>query len=719
MANSPSVTETTRGETTFLGHPIGLYVLFFTEMWERFSYYGMRALLVLYMTSYFRWTQEHSSMIYKWYTTLVYVTPILGGYMADRYLGNRLAVFIGAILMAIGHFLMAFEATQIFYSALVFLIVGNGFFKPNMTTQVGQLYPPNDRRRDGAYTIFYMGINMGAFLSPIACGWLQENTKGGFHAGFALAGIGMVLGLLTYFFGQPFLVEYQADPNKAALPGDIMSEKEAENHPSVLGKFQGLIPMVMWLGALGLLGLGCSSIVQHWGNVNAAIKGAAPSIVSGISLCAIAWITSSVKNAVLDRVATIVVVGLFAIFFWAAFEQQGNALNIWADKVTNRYLTQDPKPPGVHPEPAQIFSDVDAPEAQGFWESIMKSLGRFGEIFQLKEGREADGGNWFNPVPTAYFQSINAFCIFVMAPIFAWVWLRIELSIPAKMVIGLLFMGLSFLVMVWGAVNENEKHQLTVKGSVPASIHLDSEGRIILGEKNDEHAGRAHAGRLKIHEGKVEWLGVFSDLERDELSILTTPESFKSAVKEAAKALDEQKAKKQPRFYQLTLPADVKGFELAYGGFHRDGIQFDRAKNQLTIKQVIPDKDQKALSVCAADPDFRGTLDAVMVDSSSSRVSSHWLLWCYILGTMGELCLSPVGQSMTSKLSPKRFATMLMGVWLLVTAFGNFAAGAMGEIAGSTPPISFFGYMTMALFAAAGVLILLVPKLTRMMHGVK
>src|SRR6516164_4446570 len=149
------------GQRTFLGHPLGLYVLFFTEMWERFNYYGMRALLMLYMINYFRWSQKDASTVYKLYTSFVYVTPILGGYLADRYLGNRRAVIIGAALMAIGHFLMAFEEMPIFMGALIFLILGNGFFKPNMSTQVGRLYAANDGRRDGSYTIFYMGINLG------------------------------------------------------------------------------------------------------------------------------------------------------------------------------------------------------------------------------------------------------------------------------------------------------------------------------------------------------------------------------------------------------------------------------------------------------------------------------------------------------------------------------------------------------------------------------
>src|SRR3954447_26241162 len=206
------MTAVTGTQRTFLGHPLGLYVLFFTEMWERFSYYGMRALLMLYMVNYFKWSQKDASEIYKLYTSFVYVTPILGGYLADRFLGNKLAVIIGALLMAIGHFLMAFEEYAIFMSALIFLIFGNGFFKPNMSTQVGRLYPANDGRRDGAYTIFYMGINLGAFLSPIVCGWLAENTVGEYHSGFTMAGVGMVIGLLIYLLGQPLIRELPGEP---------------------------------------------------------------------------------------------------------------------------------------------------------------------------------------------------------------------------------------------------------------------------------------------------------------------------------------------------------------------------------------------------------------------------------------------------------------------------------------------------------------------------
>lgn len=182
-------------------HPRGLYVLFFTEMWERFSYYGMRSLLVYYMIKHLQFTQEYSSQIYGLYTGFVYFTPLLGGLLADRWLGQRRMVIIGCVLMAIGHFLLAFE--WLFFPGLTFLILGNGAFKPNTSTQVGALYAPGDPRRDRAFGFFYMGINLGAFFSPLICGTLGQ--KVGYHWGFAAAGVGMLIGLMVYLWGQKYL----------------------------------------------------------------------------------------------------------------------------------------------------------------------------------------------------------------------------------------------------------------------------------------------------------------------------------------------------------------------------------------------------------------------------------------------------------------------------------------------------------------------------------
>lgn len=188
-------------ENTIFGHPRGLFVLFFTEMWERFSYYGMRALLVYYMIKHLTIVQDEASNIYGLYTGFVYLTPFFGGILADRWIGQRRAVILGAILMSFGHFMMAWEV--LFFPALLFLILGNGAFKPNISTQVGNLYEAGDARRDRAFSIFYVGINLGAFFSPLICGTLGERY--GWHYGFGAAGVGMVIGLSIYLLGSRWL----------------------------------------------------------------------------------------------------------------------------------------------------------------------------------------------------------------------------------------------------------------------------------------------------------------------------------------------------------------------------------------------------------------------------------------------------------------------------------------------------------------------------------
>ena len=240
------------------GHPRGLYLLFFTEMWERFSYYGMRSLLVLYMVNHLfirpdvgqrvlgftaikgglesvfgpLAAQPLSSQIYGLYTAFVYFTPFFGGLLADRVLGQRRTVILGASLMAIGHFLMASE--RLFFPALMFLILGNGAFKPNISTQVGLLYKQGDPRRDGAFTIFYMGINLGAFLAPLVCGTLGQTV--GWHYGFAAAGVGMVLGLCIYLWGQKFLAPDHLQQRKqlTSVPRTFYVEVPAELADEVL-----------------------------------------------------------------------------------------------------------------------------------------------------------------------------------------------------------------------------------------------------------------------------------------------------------------------------------------------------------------------------------------------------------------------------------------------------------------------------------------------------
>lgn len=423
------------------GHPKGLYLLFFVEMWERFSYYGMRALLVLYMTKQLMFSTEKAGTIYGGYTGLVYLTPLIGGYIADRYWGARKSIFVGGTLMALGHFSMAFSSLPFFYAALVLLILGNGFFKPNISTTVGKLYGQDDPRRDGGFTIFYMGINLGAFFSPLVCGTLGERI--GWHYGFAAAGVGMVAGLLLYWWGQN---RYLGD---AGLRPEYKPGKDHHQAP----------------------------------------------------------LTTEEKH----RIAVIFILVFFVIFFWASFEQAGSSLTLFAEH------------------------------------SIDRTIPLFGWEF-----------------PTSWFQSVNPFLIFVMAPLFSIIWLRmakagIEPSTPMKMAWGLAFLALSFVIMV-------------IAGGI--------------------------------------------------------------------------------------------------------------------------------------------------VDRTMGRVGLMWLLGSYFMATVGELCLSPIGLSLVTKLSPARFGSLLMGTWFVSSFLANFVGGIFAGNYDAMGKATFFMVPVATSGGAAVLLFLLVKPLRKWMHGV-
>jgi POT family proton-dependent oligopeptide transporter len=742
-------------QRTFLGHPLGLYVLFFTEMWERFSYYGMRALLILYMTQYFRWSQQEASTIYKVYTSFVYITPILGGFLADRYLGNRWAVIIGATLMAIGHFLMAFEEYNIFLAALIFLILGNGMFKPNMSTQVGRLYPTNDGRRDAAYTIFYMGINLGAFLAPITCGWLKDNTVGGFHAGFTMAGIGMVIGLVIYLLGQPLIheiddrekpVKLPAEPKTgtgvqtqtqtqgvAGTPGAAatptaerpLTEAEAANTPSVLGSFSVAMPTILYALAAVLV---IYAPIYYFRTPEDGRSGAFwDALMLGIGggcLALMGYVCAQVQNALRDRVLAILIIGVFVMFFWAAFEQAGNVLNLWAENNTNRYLWKDMQPLAVYPE---VIEDAAAAEAgerpgqQSLWQ-------RFSTVFVLKAAVEgAEEKTWgqyfegfFNPISTESFQSINALAIFVIAPIFAYMWIfldrkNMQPSIALKMFFGLLLMALSVSVMIGAARGEDQLTTVAFDGELPPGV-VAQDGAI--GQTDDK--GRFtpfHAGRFRLIDGQFQVNGVLPLTERDEILGATAPASFKQTVEDLAKKSKEL-SKENPSI-SATLVEVPPGFDFKFAGLKSSEVSWNPETRTLTVYTELRTREQKGLLVAAAEPNFRNAVVAVFVKAGDARVSGWWLFWSYILATLGELCLSPVGLSMVNKLAPRDYSTMLMGVWMLTSAFGNFAAGAAGEYWGTFPPDSFFIWLTAIVSGAAIVLLLVVRLLVGMMHGVK
>ena len=322
-------------DSTLLGHPKGLFVLFFAEMWERFSYYGMRALLLFYLTKHWLFSDEESSVIYGAYTALVYITPVLGGYLADRYLGQRKAVQFGAVLLTFGHFLMGFEGTggrdaaalNFFWLALAFIIVGSGFLKANISVLVGQLYPRTDVRRDGAYTIFYMGINLGAALGSLICGYLGETF--GWSWGFGVAGVGMLLGLFVFIWGRPYLQGGGEPPNAARLAAPVAGIK-----------FEYLLYLV-GIGAVGVVWW----LVQHQSIVGYLLGGAGLLLVSYVLSTAVTKLEPHARDRIFA--AMFLIVG--SILFWALFEQAGSSLNLFTDRYVDRA--------GV---PASVFQSVNA-----------------------------------------------------------------------------------------------------------------------------------------------------------------------------------------------------------------------------------------------------------------------------------------------------------------------------------------------------------------------
>tara|TARA_B100001175_G_scaffold314216_1_gene323137 strand:+ start:2645 stop:4156 length:1512 start_codon:yes stop_codon:yes gene_type:complete len=362
----------------FLGHPKGLFVCFATEMWERFSYYGMRALLILYLTKHWEFSDATSYLIYGAYTSLVYIMPVFGGMLADQILGSKKAVTYGAILLVLGHTGMAIESNQqIFYLSLALIVSGVGFLKPNISTMVGSLYKEGDPRRDSGFTIFYMGINIGAFSASLLCGYLGETY--GWAYGFGAAGIGMLIGLIIFLWGQKYLQGLAEPP----------SEKYKEISMGISYEYWAYISGIIMV-------LGSWFLVQNQEIVGTMLGGFG-------AICILIWLIYALFKCTPEERDRLIVVGiliLFSLIFWALFEQAGSSLNILTDRGVDRSI--------------------------------------FG---------------W--AVPASMFQSLNAGFIFTLAPFFAMLWIALakrgmEPSTSLKFSIGIIFVGLGFLVLVFG-----------------------------------------------------------------------------------------------------------------------------------------------------------------------------------------------------------------------------------------------------------------------------
>lgn len=414
------------------GHPKGLYLLFTTEMAERFSYYGMRALFVLYLVSAF-FTNEEASEIYGSYTGLVYLTPLLGGYIADRYWGNRKSIIFGAAVMAVGQFLMFASACCVkqsifteggmidssvnnqlsmwlMFAGLAALIIGNGFFKPNISTMVGDLYEPQDHRKDSAFTIFYMGINLGAFIAPLVCGYFSDGdwtNPGAFKWGFFIAGMAMIVCLTVFislknkYIVTPDGIQIGVHPNVDDATVVNLSEEEKRNSPlrAALCLIGGIALFLLFLLPWDEI-MGDTAMTSLLGSTD--INDVVSAAIYAISIALPIFIITDrgLSRFQKQRIGVIYIIAVFVIFFWSAFEQAGSSLTLFADQQCDRHI--------------------------GSWE-----------------------------MPTTWFQSINPIVVVLFAPVMAVLWetlakRNLEPQSPVKQAIGLMLLAVGYLVIAYG-----------------------------------------------------------------------------------------------------------------------------------------------------------------------------------------------------------------------------------------------------------------------------
>ncbi|TDJ63741.1 MAG: MFS transporter [Proteobacteria bacterium] len=421
----------------FFGHPRGLYILFFAEMWERFSYYGMRSLLIFYLTQHLLFGDAEAFGIVATYGALVYLMPVIGGIVADRYIGFRKAVIFGAVLLCIGHFGMVFEgepATRVgeavyrnagylqgFYFSLAFIIMGVGFLKPSISNMVGQLYGENDPRRDGGFTIFYMGINLGAMLASLVAGYLGQTY--GWAYGFGLAGIGMVAGLITFVKGQHWLGEAGVPPNPARLAEPFLAGFSREK-------------IIYFCGLLGVIV--AWQLMQHREGVGILLIATAAIAVVGIIWYSIAKCTPVER----DRMLVVLYLTTVSVVFWSFFEQAGSSISLFTERNINKEIL------GVNLTSAQF--------------------------------------HFFNP----------AFII-LLAPFFSWLWVALfnrglEPSTPAKFGLGVLQMGMGFAVLVYGISTAS------AEGIVPAYWIVGAYFLFTTGELCLSPVGLSMVTRLSV-----------------------------------------------------------------------------------------------------------------------------------------------------------------------------------------------------------------------------
>jgi proton-dependent oligopeptide transporter, POT family len=581
-----------------IGHPAGLFVIFFTEMWERFSFYGMKILLVLFLTAPFlsdnpgwEWSRENALALIGTYSSLLYLTPIVGGWIADKITGYKWAVIIGCFIMMLGHAAMVFETTWSLYLGLALLVIGTGFFKPNMTSMISEMYKGKESKKDGAYTIYYMGVNAGAFFGMMLCGYLAENI--GWSYGFGLAGIFMLGGLIQFWLAKDLFGSIGEKPSKVyevELPQNIIEESLKEHDttslPEKLNPFTTLDKILIVLSSLGGVLYLFNDPMSKIGNVNmlnfnvGGLDGSNVTILVALVLFLYLIISRILRYnpVVRDKIIAVSIFGIFTVFFFAAFEQSLGSMTLFARDYTDRVL-----------------------------------VGSSATIFKI----------------------IDLFLTVVPLAIITWVLYLLFKKTYTKILYSNVVLALTF-VFLWFVV-----------------------GYKINNEFNKD-----------VTEVGASWFGILNS------------------------------------FFIITLaPIFSKWWESKYNP--SVGMKYGIGLLLLGLGFGVL---------------VFGTL-GIPQGAKTASVSMIFLILAYLLHTMGELCISPVGLSYLSKLVPGRMIGFMFGIWYLAIAIGQKAAGTMGgmidKITEQYSLSTFFLIFTLVPAAIGVISMLLSPMLKKLMHGVR
>lgn len=661
-----------------LGHPAGLFVLFFTEMWERFSYYGMRALLVIFLVSAFGmggwdWPREDALALYGTYTALVYLTPILGGMLADRVIGYRRAVFYGATVMTLGHACMAIEFSHIFlYIGIGLLIIGNGLFKPNMTSTISEMYKDTPEKKDGAYVIFYMGVNAGAFLGIMMCGYLGEMV--GWSWGFGLAGIFMFMGMLQFYFAQDIFGDIGKKPVKQEKSAVVKNEKDDVplNPFSLLDKI--MIVVIAVVGLTWIINDPMSKIadlnILAFGGVDYSNYFIAGALILFFTVLALRILRYD--KVLRGRMIAIVFFAFFIIFFWGSFEQAGGSMTIFAKDYTQRVFSGSA---------ANIFIVVD----------ILITV-----------------------IPVA---------------IITWVLVLLFRQTFAKYATSNIILGLSF-VIIWGIVGWKINRNLNTFSydiTYPAlvSVQTGDDGK----EKTSYTAltGMMDVAPDAVIEQRPTTIRSAENLRAgDKTYILdidkrgTYRELSADKIVVVDRKIEATVIKKREN--EVEIPATW--FLILNSLFI---IAFAPLFSRWWESRYNPPPAVKyGLGLILLGVGFAVLAFGSMTipqGAKAASVSIVWLVLAYLFHTLGELCLSPVSLSYISKLVPARMIAFMFGVWYLAIAIGNKLAGVMGgqidKITEQWDLTTFFLIFTLIPVGMGLVAVLISPFIKKLMHGVK